>query len=82
MPLFGNSQANPGTTWEPKAADTRLAHTAGVDPAGIFSSDLSVSEYVLLGGRASSRSASWWARPSTMSASRQAAGRKTRNCRC
>jgi hypothetical protein len=49
VPLFGNSQANPGTTWEPKAADTRLAHTAGVDPAGIFSSDLSVSEYVLLG---------------------------------
>ena len=49
MPLFGNSRADPGTTWEPKAADTRLAHTAGVDPAGIFSSDLSVSEYVLLG---------------------------------
>jgi len=49
VPLFGNSQANPGTTWEPKAAETRLAHTAGVDPAGVFSSDLSVSEYVLLG---------------------------------
>jgi uncharacterized protein YbjQ (UPF0145 family) len=49
VPLFGNSQADPGTTWEPKAADTRLAHTAGVDPAGVFSSDLSVSEYVLLG---------------------------------
>jgi len=35
--------------WEPEAADTRLAHTAGADPSGVFTSDLSVSEYVLLG---------------------------------
>ena len=35
--------------WEPQAADGRLAHTAGANPAGVFTSDLSVSEYVLLG---------------------------------
>jgi len=32
-----------------QAADSRLAQTAGADPAGVFTSDLSVSEYVLLG---------------------------------
>ena len=35
--------------WEPQAADGRLAQTAGADPAGVFTSDLSVSEYALLG---------------------------------
>src|ERR1700751_4378593 len=49
MPLFANKPAGDAAGWEPPAADGRLAHTAGVDPAGIFSSDLSVSEYVLLG---------------------------------
>jgi hypothetical protein len=49
MPLF-SSQPNQGTaTWEPRAADSRLAQTAGASPAGVFTSDLSVSEYVLLG---------------------------------
>ena len=37
------------STWEPEAATTRLAKTAGANPAGVFTSDLSVSEYVLLG---------------------------------
>ena len=37
------------SSWEPQAADGRLAHTAGADPGGVFTSDLSVSEYVLLG---------------------------------
>ena len=49
MPLFGNRPAGDGATWEPEAADSRLAHTAGADPAGVFTSDLSVAEYVLLG---------------------------------
>jgi uncharacterized protein YbjQ (UPF0145 family) len=49
MPLFGNNPADATATWEPQAADGRLAHTAGADPAGVFTSDLSVSEYVLLG---------------------------------
>jgi len=49
MPLFGNKPAGDGATWEPQAADGRLAHTAGADPAGVFTSDLSVAEYVLLG---------------------------------
>ena len=49
MPLFGNRPATDATTWEPEAADSRLAQTAGADPAGVFTSDLSVSEYVLLG---------------------------------
>jgi uncharacterized protein YbjQ (UPF0145 family) len=49
MPLFGNRPGTDATTWEPQAADGRLAQTAGADPAGVFTSDLSVAEYVLLG---------------------------------
>lgn len=49
MPTFGNNQPAQGAIWEPQAADSRLAHTAGADQAGVFTSDLSVSEYVLLG---------------------------------
>lgn len=48
MPLFGKSTSGE-SSWEPEAASGRLAHTAGADPSGVFSSDLSVSEYVLLG---------------------------------
>jgi len=49
MPLFGSSSPGDGATWEPQAADSRLAHTAGAEPGGVFTSDLSVSEYALLG---------------------------------
>jgi uncharacterized protein YbjQ (UPF0145 family) len=49
MLLFSNRPDGAAAAWEPQAADTRLAHTAGADPAGVFTSDLSVSEYVLLG---------------------------------
>jgi uncharacterized protein YbjQ (UPF0145 family) len=49
MPLFGRDQGSDAASWEPEAADGRLAHTAGKDPTGVFTSDLSVSEYVLLG---------------------------------
>jgi uncharacterized protein YbjQ (UPF0145 family) len=49
MPLFNRGQDQAGATWEPQAADSRLAHTAGSEPGGVFTSDLSVSEYVLLG---------------------------------
>jgi uncharacterized protein YbjQ (UPF0145 family) len=49
MPLFGNRPGTDATTWEPQAADGRLAQTAGADPSGVFTSDLSVAEYVLLG---------------------------------
>src|SRR6202521_1202022 len=49
MPLFGNQQNQATAIGEPKAADGRLAQTAGASPAGVFTSDLSVSEYVLLG---------------------------------
>jgi uncharacterized protein YbjQ (UPF0145 family) len=48
MPLFG-STPNDTQTWEPQAADSRLAHTAGAEPGAVFTSDLSVSEYALLG---------------------------------
>jgi uncharacterized protein YbjQ (UPF0145 family) len=45
-----SSQGNAGSSvWEPQAAETRLAQTAGASPSGVFTSDLSVSEYVLLG---------------------------------
>ena len=49
MPLFSNQPNQNTSIWEPKAADTRLAQTAGASEAGVFTSDLSVSEYVLLG---------------------------------
>jgi uncharacterized protein YbjQ (UPF0145 family) len=49
MPLFGNKPAGDSASWEPQAANGRLAHTAGAAPDGVFTSDLSVSEYVLLG---------------------------------
>jgi uncharacterized protein YbjQ (UPF0145 family) len=49
MPLFNRGQDQAGATWEPQAAESRLAHTAGAAPGGVFTSDLSVSEYVLLG---------------------------------
>jgi len=48
MSLSADQPPSKTGTWEPEAADTRLAHTAGADPAGVFTSDLSVSEYVLL----------------------------------
>jgi uncharacterized protein YbjQ (UPF0145 family) len=49
MPLFSGQQNPAPGSWEPQAADTRLAQTAGADPTGVFTSDLSVSEYALLG---------------------------------
>jgi uncharacterized protein YbjQ (UPF0145 family) len=49
MPIFGSRPTADAATWEPQAADSRLAQTAGANPAGVFTSDLSVSEYVLLG---------------------------------
>ena len=50
MPLFSSSQPGAGSAiWEPQAADSRLAGTAGAAEGGIFTSDLTVSEYVLLG---------------------------------
>jgi uncharacterized protein YbjQ (UPF0145 family) len=49
MPLFGKTPSDSTSSWEPQAADGRLAHTAGAEPGGVFTSDLSVSEYVLLG---------------------------------
>ncbi|MGH3152907.1 MAG: heavy metal-binding domain-containing protein [Streptosporangiaceae bacterium] len=50
MPLFqGQQNQGDGPVFEPGAADGRLAKTAGADPVGVFTSDLSVSEYVLLG---------------------------------
>ena len=82
MPLFSNKPAAESATWEPQAADGRLAHTAGADPNGVFTSDLSVSEYALLGEAGSSRSASWSDRRSTTSGCRSAAGHRTRSSRC
>jgi uncharacterized protein YbjQ (UPF0145 family) len=49
MPLFGSGSSDATASWEPQAADGRLAQTAGADATGVFTSDLSVSEYVLLG---------------------------------
>src|ERR1700727_816701 len=49
MPLFSNKPTDAAPAWEPQAAATRLAQTAGASPSGVFTSDLSVSEYVLLG---------------------------------
>ncbi len=50
MAMFGKSADLPdaGAGWEPDAASARLAATAGAAAGGVFTSDLSVSEYVLL----------------------------------
>jgi uncharacterized protein YbjQ (UPF0145 family) len=49
MAMFGKSGSQDQTaTWEPDAASGRLAATAGASENGVFTSDLSVSEYVLL----------------------------------
>ena len=42
MPLFGNQQDQGSEIWEPKAADGRLAKTAGADEAGVFTDRKSV----------------------------------------
>jgi uncharacterized protein YbjQ (UPF0145 family) len=47
MPLISDQQDQDGPVWEQEAADSRLTKTAGADPSGVFTSDL--SEYVLLG---------------------------------
>ncbi len=39
----------PQAPWEPQEANARLAATAGASPNGVFTSDLTVSEYTLLG---------------------------------
>jgi uncharacterized protein YbjQ (UPF0145 family) len=49
MARFGSQSGNAQAVWEPQAADSRLAGTAGATEGGIFTSDLTVSEYVLLG---------------------------------
>jgi uncharacterized protein YbjQ (UPF0145 family) len=49
MPIFSNQPGQDAASWEPEAANARLTKTAGADPSGVFTSDLSVSEYVLLG---------------------------------
>src|SRR6202161_3299164 len=49
MPLFSNKPADSAATWEPEAAAGRLGHTAGAGPAGVCTSALWVSEYVVLG---------------------------------
>src|SRR5262245_64946888 len=49
MPPFAPPTSQDGSAWEPPAADSRLAKTAGASPSGVFTSYLSVSEYVLLG---------------------------------
>ena len=49
MPLFSNPQDPNPAAWEPEAAEGRLEKTTGASEAGVFTSDLSVSEYVLLG---------------------------------
>jgi uncharacterized protein YbjQ (UPF0145 family) len=47
MPIF-SKPTGPAASWEPKEAGDRLAVTAGADPNGVFTSDLSAAEYALL----------------------------------
>jgi uncharacterized protein YbjQ (UPF0145 family) len=49
MARFSGQSGAGSAVWEPQAADSRLASTAGAAEGGIFTSDLTVSEYVLLG---------------------------------
>ena len=78
MPLFGSGSGDSATTWEPQAADSRLAHTAGRRGGTACSPPTCRCRSTCCWARrASSRSASWSARRSTTSASRSAAGRRT-----
>jgi uncharacterized protein YbjQ (UPF0145 family) len=49
MARFSSQSSAGPAVWEPQAADSRLANTAGAAEGGLFTSDLTVSEYVLLG---------------------------------
>jgi len=46
--MYGQNPPQPDS-WEPAQASGRLGMTAGANPGGVFTSDLSVSEYTLLG---------------------------------
>ncbi len=46
--MYGQNPPQPAS-WEPAQASGRLGMTAGANPGGVFTSDLSVSEYTLLG---------------------------------
>jgi uncharacterized protein YbjQ (UPF0145 family) len=46
--MFPNNPQQ-ASNWEPQEASGRLAATFGASPGGVFTSDLSVSEYTLLG---------------------------------
>jgi len=48
MTMYGQNPPQPAS-WEPAQASGRLGMTAGANPGGVFTSDLSVSEYTLLG---------------------------------
>ena len=48
MPTF-QRPTGPAAVWEPQQASARLLMTAGASPNGVFTSDLSVAEYALLG---------------------------------
>jgi uncharacterized protein YbjQ (UPF0145 family) len=48
MTMYGQNPPQ-SASWEPPQASGRLGATAGAAPGGVFTSDLSVSEYTLLG---------------------------------
>ena len=48
MPPIAPPQSQDGPTWEPPAADSRLAKTAGASPSGVFTSDLSAQDFFRL----------------------------------
>ena len=82
MPLFGRDSSDTTATWEPQAADGRLAQTAGAARAA-SSPPTSRSPNTSCSARpASSRSASSSARRSTTSVSSRASGARTRSSRC
>jgi uncharacterized protein YbjQ (UPF0145 family) len=47
--MYGHNPPQSASSWEPPQASGRLTATAGASPGGVFTSDLSVSEYTLLG---------------------------------
>src|SRR5215475_8597667 len=49
MTMYGQNPPQSAGSWAPPQASGRLTATAGASPGGVFTSDLSVSEYVLLG---------------------------------
>ena len=81
MPPIAPPQSQDGSAWEPPAADSRLAKTAGASPPACSPPTCRYRSTCCSARPASNPSASSSAPPSTTSACRSAGGAAIRSCR-